>query len=457
MQKIRYSRYFRLVFILLDILVISAVFIYFYLRNEPELFADVNTEQNILSITVLVFFWILLSGRTKLYSVPRTLTYTLYLERLVTHILLFIFGVVLLAKVSNNDFLKQDRARMGLSLFFILFFLKSTIFFALKYIRTLGWNYRNIMFLVNDTSAKMLRTILNERKDYGFKIWEYPQGENINLENLVKYWRKNGIHTLYLSAESAEFYREKEEKIYELAEKHQVKISLIPNVINNNFFEFDLNYIETQPVFVRVQFPLDNLVNSLLKRTFDLLFSALVLVFICSWLFPVIAILIKLGDKGPIFFVQKRYGFHDQIFNCIKFRTMRVNGECTTKTTVPDDERITKIGKFLRKTSLDEMPQFLNVLKGEMSVVGPRPHMLLIDDFYKPKIGRYSVRSLVKPGLSGLAQVNGLRGDNGDMEIAMQKRILADTFYVKKWTMSLDMVIIIKTIILLITGDRNAR
>ena len=456
MQKIRYSRYFRLVFILLDILVISAVFIYFYLRNEPEFFADVNTEQNILSITVLVFFWILLSGRTKLYSVPRTITYTLYLERLVTHILLFIFGVVLLAKVSNNDFLKQDRAWMGLSLFFILFFLKSTIFFALKYIRTLGWNYRNIMFLVDDTSAKMLRTILNERKDYGFKIWEYSQSENLNLENLVQFWRKNGIHTLYISAESADFYREKEEQIYELAEKCQVRISLIPGVINN-FFEFDLSYIETQPVLVRVEFPLDNLVNSLLKRTFDLLFSALVLVFISSWLFPVIAVLIKLGDKGPIFFVQKRYGFHDQIFNCIKFRTMRVNGECTTKTTAPDDERITKIGKFLRKTSLDEMPQFLNVLKGEMSVVGPRPHMLLIDDFYKPKIGRYSVRSLVKPGLSGLAQVNGLRGDNGDMEIAMQKRILADTFYVKKWTMSLDMVIIIKTIILLITGDRNAR
>jgi len=456
MQKIRYSRYFRLVFILLDILVISAVFIYFYLRNEQELFADVNTEQNILSITVLVFFWILLSGRTRLYSVPRTITYTLYLERLVTHILLFIFGVVLLAKVSNNDFLKQDRAWMGLCLFFILFFLKSAIFFALKYIRTLGWNYRNIMFLVDDTSAKMLKTILNERKDYGFRIWEYSQSENLNLENLVQFWRKNGIHTLYISAESAEFYREKEEQIYELAEKYQVRISLIPNIVNN-FFEFDLSYIETQPVFVRVKFPLDNLVNSLLKRTFDLLFSALVLVFICSWLFPVIAILIKLGDKGPIFFVQKRYGFHDQIFNCIKFRTMRVNGECTTKTTAPDDERITKIGRFLRKTSLDEMPQFLNVLKGEMSVVGPRPHMLLIDDFYKPKIGRYSVRSLVKPGLSGLAQVNGLRGDNGDMEIAMQKRILADTFYVKKWTMSLDMVIIIKTIILLITGDRNAR
>ena len=456
MQKIRYSRYFRLVFILLDILVISAVFIYFYLKNDQELFADVTTEQNILSITVLIFFWILLSGRTKLYSVPRTITYTLYLERLVTHILLFIFGVVLLAKVSNNDFLKQDRAWMGLSLFFILFFLKSAIFFALKYIRTLGWNYRNIMFLVNDTSAKMLKTILNERKDYGFKNWEYPQSENINLQNLVSFWRKNGIHTMYLSAESAELYRDKEDEIYELAEKYQVRISLIPSVINN-FFEFDLSYIETQPVFLRVKFPLDNMVNGLLKRTFDLLFSALVLVFICSWLFPIIAVLIKMGDKGPIFFVQKRYGFHDRVFNCIKFRTMCVNGECTTKTTAPDDDRITKIGRFLRRTSLDEMPQFFNVLKGEMSVVGPRPHMLLIDDFYKPRIGRYSVRSLVKPGISGLAQVNGLRGDNGDMEIAMQKRILADNFYVKKWTMSLDIVIIIKTIILLIAGDKNAR
>ncbi|KIA84483.1 glycosyl transferase [Kaistella solincola] len=456
MQKIRYSRYFRLVFILLDILVISAVFIYFYLKNDQELFADVTTEQNILSITVLIFFWILLSGRTKLYSVPRTITYTLYLERLITHILLFIFGVVLLAKVSNNDFLKQDRAWMGLSLFFILFFLKSAIFFALKYIRTLGWNYRNIMFLVDDTSAKMLKTILNERKDYGFKNWEYPQSENINLQNLVNFWRRNGIHTMYLSAESAELYRDKEDEIYELAEKYQVRISLIPSVINN-FFEFDLSYIETQPVFVRVKFPLDNLVNSLIKRTFDLLFSALVLIFICSWLFPIIAVMIKMGDKGPIFFVQKRYGFHDRIFNCIKFRSMRVNGECTTKTTAPDDDRITKIGRFLRRTSLDEMPQFFNVLKGEMSVVGPRPHMLLIDDFYKPKIGRYSVRSLVKPGISGLAQVNGLRGDNGYMEIAMKKRILADNFYVKKWTMSLDIVIIIKTIILLIAGDKNAR
>ena len=135
---------------------------------------------------------------------------------------------------------------------------------------------------------------------------------------------------------------------------------------------------------------------------------------------------------------------------------MHVNGECTSKTTAENDKRITKIGKFLRKTSLDEMPQFLNVLKGDMSVVGPRPHMLLVDDFYKLKIGRYSIRSLVKPGVTGLAQVNGLRGDKGNMDIEMQKRILADAFYVKNWTVVLDSVIILKTVFLVIGGDKNA-
>ena len=211
-----------------------------------------------------------------------------------------------------------------------------------------------------------------------------------------------------------------------------------------------------QPVLIRSKFPLDFLTNIIIKRTFDIFFVIVVLVLICTWLFPLIAILIKLDSKGPVFFLQKRYGFHDQVFQCYKFRTMYVNDGCTTKTTEEKDKRVTKIGRFLRKTSLDEMPQFLNVLWGDMSVVGPRPHMLLVDDFYKLKIGRYSVRSLVKPGITGLAQVNGLRGDTGDMEIKMKKRILTDAFYVKNWSISLDLVIIFKTIFLVIGGDKNA-
>lgn len=136
---------------------------------------------------------------------------------------------------------------------------------------------------------------------------------------------------------------------------------------------------------------------------------------------------------------------------------MKINSESSQKTTDYNDDRITKIGKLLRKTSLDEMPQFINVLRGEMSIVGPRPHMLLVDDFYKPKISRYSLRSMVKPGITGLAQVSGLRGDEGDMNLGMKKRILADSFYVRNWSFSMDIVIILKTVFLIIVGDKKAR
>lgn len=459
MQRIRYSRYFKTIFILLDVLVIAAVFLFFFLRNNAFDYNNYDPgiwEQNLLSIALLTLFWILLSGRTKLYSIARNTTYLIYLERLVTHIFIFIFGVILLAKVSNNDFLKQDRFLIAIFLLFLLFVIKSLLFFSLKYLRTLGINHRNIMFLHEDSSTEILRNIMEDRKDYGFKIFPYPNQHKINFEHLINFWKENGIHTMYISNETGKITKEQEREIFRLADLNKIHISLIPSIIRNNFFQYDLGYIETQPILTRSKFPLDFLTNVILKRTFDILFSIVILVGVCTWLFPLLAILIKLDSKGPIFFLQKRYGYHDEVFNCIKFRTMYVNGDSSNKTTAENDERITKIGKFLRKSSLDEIPQFINVLKGEMSVVGPRPHMLLVDDFYKLKIGRYFVRSLVKPGVTGLAQVNGLRGDAGDMNIEMQKRILADAFYVKNWSFSLDFVIIFKTVFLILGGDKNA-
>ena len=454
MQKIRYSRYFKIVFILLDVIVITGVFLYFFMRNNEVRYDQNVWEQNALSIILLILFWILLSGRTKLYSVARNITYTIYLERLVTHIFIFIFGVILLAKVSNNDFLKLDRFYIAIALFLLLFFINSLVFFTLKYLRAKGINYRNIMFLNNDPATEILRNILTERKDYGFRIFEFPDNEEFSYKKLVDFWKENGIHTLYLS--SLRFENQQAQEILRLAERHKVRISLVLSIAKNNFFQYDLGYIEMQPVLIRSKFPLDFFTNIIIKRTFDIIFAILILGLICTGLFPLIAILIKLDSKGSIFFLQKRYGFHDKVFRCIKFRTMHKNDGSTTKTTQENDKRVTKIGRFLRKTSLDEMPQFLNVLRGEMSVVGPRPHMLLVDDFYKLKIGRYSIRSLVKPGITGLAQVNGLRGDTGDMEIKMKKRILADAFYVKNWSISLDLVIIFKTIFLVIGGDKNA-
>ncbi len=454
MQRLRYSRYFKSAVIILDIIIVAAVFLFFFLKRNSFDFAKTETEQNLLTVLLLSLFWILLSGRTKLYSIPRNLTYTLYVERIIAHIFIFLLGIVLLARVSNNDFLKYERFWITSTLFIILFSVKSLIFFTLKHIRKLGSNHRNIMFLAENSSSEILKNIILQRKDYGYKLFEYEEAE-FDIENLKKFWNENGIHTVFIPSDN-NLEKEIKDQILKLAVNNKVKISLIPSIVHNEFFEYDLSYIETQPILSPAKFPLNYYSNRSLKRLFDFGFSLFVLLFIGVWLFPIIAILIKLNSKGNVFFKQKRYGFHDRVFECIKFRTMIENNESSTKTTSENDTRITKIGKFLRKTSLDEMPQFFNVLMGEMSVVGPRPHMLLIDDYYKTKIGRYAIRSLVKPGITGLAQVNGLRGDSGNIDLEMKKRILADSFYVKNWSLVLDAVIVFKTIFLFIKGDKKA-
>lgn len=456
MQRIRYSRYLKSIIILLDLLVIASVFVFFFIsRNENLKYNQETWYQNIFSLVLLFMFWMLLSGRTKIYNIPRNLTYTLFLERLLIHFLLFILGVLLIGKVSYNVFFNSDIYWLSFYLFFFIFLAKSIIYFGIKYFRSLGINYRNIMFLKENNSTEILKNIFSERKDYGYRIFEYNKSE-VNSIELVEFWKNNGIHTLFFPSENS-FDEKTEDEIFRLAEANKVHISLVPSITQSDFFLYDLAYIQTQPVLNQARYPLDYYSNHLLKRIFDIGFSFFILIFICSWLFPIIAILIKSTSKGPVLFLQKRYGFHEEVFNCIKFRTMIVNEESSTKTTEENDSRITKIGKFLRKTSLDEMPQFINVLKGEMSIVGPRPHMLAVDNYYKPKIGRYSLRSMVSPGITGLAQVNGLRGDSGDKEVEMNKRILADAFYVRNWSFVLDMVIILKTVLLVITGDKNAK
>lgn len=455
MQRIRYSRYLKTIIILLDLLVIASVFVfYFFITNKNAVYDRFLWYENSFPLLLVICFWILLSGRTKIYNITRNLTYILFVERLIIHFLLFIIGLILIRKVSNNQFFGSELTWLSLYLFSLIFSIKSVVYFLIRYFRSMGINNRNVMFLSENDSTEVLKKIIEERKDFGYKVFHFDLNE-INSETLVDFWKRNGIHTLFLPIQNS-FSDKMQNEILRLAEANKVHISLIPNISKSNFFFYDLEYIQTQPVLNQTKYPLDYYSNFLLKRTFDIIFSVLVLLLICSWLFPLIAFLIKRNSRGPVFFIQKRYGFHEEVFNCIKFRTMVVNEESSTKTTSENDTRITKFGKFLRKTSLDELPQFINVLKGEMSVVGPRPHMLAVDNYYKPKIGRYSLRSFVNPGITGLAQVNGLRGDSGDVEVEMNKRILADAFYVRNWSFVLDLVIILKTVLLVIKGDKKA-
>ncbi len=457
MQRIRYSRYLKSIFIMIDLSVITFVFIYFFIIKNLDLIRDkAMWVENSFSLLLVFLFWILLSGRTNLYQIPRNITYTVFLERLLVQILVFSVGILLLGKVTKNIFFSNYIYTVLFFIGFAILLVKTLLFIAVKYFRTLGKNHRNIMFLQESEASNVLKTIIESRKDYGYKLFNFPETDQVDFDALTFFWKENGIHSVYLPVKNA-FTDEDSEKLFKIAEENRVHIVLMPDISQNSFFQYNLDYIQTQPVLVEKRYPLEQYSNYILKRSFDIVFSLFILIFVGSWLFPLLAIGIKMSSKGPVFFKQKRYGFHEQVFYCLKFRTMVVNDESSTKTTSTDDYRITGLGRFLRKTSLDEMPQFLNVLKGEMSVVGPRPHMLMVDDYYKQKIDRYNLRSSVYPGVTGLAQVNGLRGDFGDVEVEMNKRVLADAYYVRNWTFVLDLVIIFKTVFLVIAGDKNAK
>lgn len=201
----------------------------------------------------------------------------------------------------------------------------------------------------------------------------------------------------------------------------------------------------------RSELPLDKPFNSAVKRLIDVTVSLIVMILVLSWFLPLISLLIKLTSKGPVFFIQARSGKDNQTFNCIKFRSMYVNEDAHSQQAVANDPRITLPGKFLRKFSLDELPQFFNVLVGDMSVIGPRPHMTYHTESYSQVVNVYMDRLDVKPGITGLAQVMGYRGEIKNTAM-IANRVKLDIFYIKKWSMKLDLVIALKTIKLVLFG-----
>ena len=208
-------------------------------------------------------------------------------------------------------------------------------------------------------------------------------------------------------------------------------------------------------MLLRYREPLRRLHRQALKRTFDIFVSSMVIIFILSWLIPLVSILIKLESKGPVFFKQLRSGRENDSFTCLKFRSMRVNEACDKIQATKNDERITKVGTFLRKTSLDEFPQFLNVFMGDMSIVGPRPHMLRHTKEYSEQISNYMVRLYLKPGLTGWAQVNGYRGEIKNIEL-LKQRVEHDIWYMENWSTLLDIKIMYLTLINILKGEENA-
>ncbi len=239
------------------------------------------------------------------------------------------------------------------------------------------------------------------------------------------------------------------------ADQNCIRFKIVPDLgffINKKMY---VDYVEGFPVMSLRHEPLEDINNIIKKRTFDVIVSLLVTIFIFSWLIPIIGLLIKLESKGPIFFAQSRSGKNNKNFMCLKFRSMRMSDTANTKQATRDDNRITKIGKFLRRTSLDEFPQFINVLKGDMSIVGPRPHMLKHTEEYSNLIEEYMVRQFLKPGITGWAQVNGYRGETYNVW-QMQKRVEHDLWYLENWSLLLDIRIVFMTVANVVKGEENA-
>ncbi len=242
----------------------------------------------------------------------------------------------------------------------------------------------------------------------------------------------------------------------EQAERNFIRFKFIPDLKSFVNRDYHIDFVgEGTPTLALRSEPLERLTGKIKKRVFDVIFSLLVIVFVLSWLLPLLAILIKLDSAGPVFFTQARSGKNNQPFTCIKLRSLTINEEADSKQVSRDDTRITRLGRFLRKSNLDEFPQFFNVLVGNMSIVGARPHMLKHTEEYAKIQSNYMVRHFLKPGVTGWAQVNGFRGEIKE-KAQLSMRIEHDIWYLENWNIWLDVRIIFSTFFSTIKGDKNA-
>ena len=301
-----------------------------------------------------------------------------------------------------------------------------------------------------------LEHFFNKNPEYGYvhtKTFSFKERKMINLNECFRFIKDEDVDEIYCSI--SELTNLQISEIVDFADNNLKILKFLPD--NKEIYSKKLKYeyYDYIPILSLRDIALEDSFNTVLKRSFDIFFSSLIIVFILSWLTPIVAILIKFESKGPVFFKQSRNGFNFKEFDCYKFRSMTPSPDAHLYQATRGDQRITKIGKFIRKTSIDELPQFFNVLFGDMSVVGPRPHMVSHTNIYAKKIDKFMVRHFVKPGITGLAQISGFRGEiETDKDII--GRVKYDIFYIENWSLLLDLKIITRTFVNAIKGEEKA-
>lgn len=331
----------------------------------------------------------------------------------------------------------------------------------LKHYRSKGRNYKKAIIVgCNETALRLYSEMLSDA-GYGYRVLGFFDDscpDNLQdkyigtIDALDSYIKSQSIDEIYytLSGENKKAIR----SVIKIADNNVLQFYYVPQLSKYLSRSFEMYNIGAVPVLTLHRNPLSNYINRFIKRVFDIVFSSIVLIFSPIIFIPV-AIAIKISSPGPIFFKQLRTGYRGKDFHCWKFRTMRVNADSDKLQAQKNDPRKTKVGDFLRKTSIDELPQFINVFLGSMSVVGPRPHMLKHTKDYSQLIDRYMVRHLIKPGITGWAQANGWRGQTEELW-QMEKRVEYDVWYIEHWTFLLDLKIIVRTVLNAIQGEKNA-
>lgn len=445
-MNLRYSNMFRFSFALLDLVILNLI--HFILILVLQRLANRPIYTYYFIFTNLS--WLICAYITAVY-VGKHQGYESFYKRTV-HAFAFYFALTISFVFLSNFYYSR--------LFVFLSFFGFGLSLLISRIFILGANYfierkkqvRKVLIIgYNELSRKLVRNLTGFNKS--IEVVGYCDEEQLRNDNGLPYMGSlitciehsmlNGINEIYCTISP-----EQNNIIYEIAEEAErnfIRFKFVPDFRMFIDRSVHVDFSHDIPVLSYRPDPLEDFAGRIKKRSFDIVFSTLIIFFVLSWLVPIIAILIKLNSRGPVFFKQLRSGKSNRPFLCYKFRSLRMNKEADSKQVTKDDDRFTRVGKFLRKTSLDELPQFFNVFWGEMSVVGPRPHMLKHTEEYSNIVTPYMLRHFVKPGVTGWAQIHGYRGEIKEHE-QLRKRIEYDIYYMENWSMWLDLRIIILTV-----------
>lgn len=369
--------------------------------------------------------------------------------------------------LSLTTFLHLDDMRIRDYVFFYALMLVGLLIirvagaYALKEYRRRGYNYTRVVIVGSGANGERLAASLMNDSGFGYKILGFfddiasvspsVKKDIYPISSLRKFVAENDVRQIFYTLSGQNDILK---EVIRIADDNCVEFYYEPQIPRTLARNFELHSVGHIPVLSIRHNPLKSTVNRIVKRTFDLVVSSL---FLCIYplIYIPVAIGIKAGSPGPVYFKQERTGYLGRSFKCLKFRTMKVNATSDSCQATKNDPRKTRLGEFLRHSSIDELPQFINVWRGDMSIVGPRPHMLMHTEQYAELIDRYMLRHAVKPGITGWAQVNGYRGPTDELW-KMERRVEYDVWYIENWSLLLDMKIMVRTVINAFRSDENA-